>query len=39
VERTLIDASQWQYLKTIQRPGDKSDTVNIYERIKPPPHD
>lgn len=34
-----IDSDKWQFLKTIQRPGDKNDTVQIYQRIESSQHD
>ena len=34
-----IDSDKWHFLKTIQRPGDKNDTVQIYQRIESSPHD
>lgn len=34
-----IDSDKWHFLKTIQRPGDKNDTVQIYQRIESSQHD
>ena len=29
-----VDNKKWHFIKTIQRPGDKSDTVQIFQRIE-----
>jgi hypothetical protein len=34
-----IDTRKWLYLQTLQRPGDKSDSVQIYQRIDSLSHD
>jgi hypothetical protein len=37
--RWMIDPEEWLFVKTLQRPGDKSDTVQIYQRIESDSHD
>jgi hypothetical protein len=34
-----VDSAKWYFVKTIQRPGDKRDAVQIYQRIEPFQHD
>jgi hypothetical protein len=34
-----VDSAKWHFVKTIQRPGDKRDTVQIYQRIESFQHD
>ncbi len=34
-----IASDKWHFIKTIQRPGDKNDTVQIYQRIESFQHD
>lgn len=34
-----VDTTKWLFVKTIQRPGDKSDTVQIFQRIESSKHE